>query len=524
MFWVPDQDDPVAGVPDAYAVAAEGSRRCAPSSTRSADRGPRPRPRTGPTPAGTVPTEEERHDADRPIAPAGCRAPVRRARPAERADRPVLPGVGRQSATADRLGPLADLPGYWEGTGFSLIARPDSDPANEDGFFLQLNLLRESIAVHPDRVAGAEPRQRAAGRRPVRRDLPVAGHRRHDGRRAAHRAGPLPDRAGDHRARVATEHRPAVDHPARQRALRRRPWESVDPTGPMQIPPLNTVPFPTGGPPPPPGTPTPVPRLRPVADRPPYRTAPFRSASPRRWSTTRRRCSGAAPARAADHAPDRAARHDDRRRGEHPVHHGQRDTRTFTSIFAIEHVVGPAGREFLQLQYSQTALLEFRGHVLPARDRRDADQGVLSALDLAPASIASLQSWLVLNVPAPLLLLGIAAGCVALALCGMVVVRRNVEVSELEAHHDVAGFILAVVGVVYAVLLAFIVIIVWEQYDTAEEADTEASLVLALYRDASALDALGARGPAAGRPLRRSGRHGRVAADGGTPHGEPRGQ
>jgi hypothetical protein len=42
------------------------------------------------------------------------------------------------------LGPLADLPGFWEGTGFSMIARPHFS-GSENGFFLQLNLLRESI-------------------------------------------------------------------------------------------------------------------------------------------------------------------------------------------------------------------------------------------------------------------------------------------------------------------------------------------------------------------------------------------
>ena len=109
---------------------------------------------------------------------------------------------------------------------------------------------------------------------------------------------------------------------------------------------------------------------------------------------------------------------------------------------------------------------------------------------IAPA--ATVQTWLLLNVPSVLLIGGIVAFCVALSLGGLVLVRRNVEPSALEAHHDVAGFILAVVGVVYAVLLAFIVIIVYEQFDTAQaEADREATIVLALYRDAAALGNLG---------------------------------
>src|SRR5215213_300384 len=54
-------------------------------------------------------------------------------------------GVPSQRTTADNLGSLADLPGFWEGTGFSLIARPDFAGGNPNGFFLELNLLRETI-------------------------------------------------------------------------------------------------------------------------------------------------------------------------------------------------------------------------------------------------------------------------------------------------------------------------------------------------------------------------------------------
>src|SRR3954454_11777601 len=53
--------------------------------------------------------------------------------------------VPSQRATAVNLGALQDLPGFWEGTGFSLIARPDFSGGSPDGIFLQLNLLRETI-------------------------------------------------------------------------------------------------------------------------------------------------------------------------------------------------------------------------------------------------------------------------------------------------------------------------------------------------------------------------------------------
>jgi hypothetical protein len=38
-----------------------------------------------------------------------------------------------------------------------------------------------------------------------------------------------------------------------------------------------------------------------------------------------------------------------------------------------------------------------------------------------------------------------------------------------QGHNDVAGFIYAVVGVIYAVLLALMVIAVWEDYEKARD-------------------------------------------------------
>ncbi|MEO7201511.1 MAG: hypothetical protein ABI431_02405 [Candidatus Tumulicola sp.] len=53
------------------------------------------------------------------------------------------------------------------------------------------------------------------------------------------------------------------------------------------------------------------------------------------------------------------------------------------------------------------------------------------------------------------------------------------------AHNDLAGFILAVIGVVYAVLLAFVTIGVWERYQQAEARSFDEGTKLAvIYRDA----------------------------------------
>lgn len=51
-------------------------------------------------------------------------------------------------------------------------------------------------------------------------------------------------------------------------------------------------------------------------------------------------------------------------------------------------------------------------------------------------------------------------------------------------HNDVSGFILGVVGTIYAVLLAFIAVAVWQSFGQADAmVQTEANLVSDLYRD-----------------------------------------
>ena len=57
-----------------------------------------------------------------------------------------------------------------------------------------------------------------------------------------------------------------------------------------------------------------------------------------------------------------------------------------------------------------------------------------------------------------------------------------------EEHNDVAGFIYAVLGVAYAVVLAFMLIAVWQNYETAKtNVDTEANELAGVYFLASQL-------------------------------------
>ena len=63
-------------------------------------------------------------------------------------------------------------------------------------------------------------------------------------------------------------------------------------------------------------------------------------------------------------------------------------------------------------------------------------------------------------------LLVVGGACLA-AVLGLVLVQRLVPMTIREEHNDVAGFIYAVVGVIYAVLLALVVIATWEEFGRA---------------------------------------------------------
>ncbi len=84
----------------------------------------------------------------------------------------------------------------------------------------------------------------------------------------------------------------------------------------------------------------------------------------------------------------------------------------------------------------------------------------------------------------------VVGGAVALAILAAEAVRRYVNRDVLLAHNELAGFILAVVGVVYAVLLGFVAIGVWERFDQAEvRTYSEAGQLATIYRDADAFPA-----------------------------------
>ena len=97
-------------------------------------------------------------------------------------------------------------------------------------------------------------------------------------------------------------------------------------------------------------------------------------------------------------------------------------------------------------------------------------------------------NWL-LQQPGPILGLLTVLITVGLAVLGLILFRRLVSQTRLEEANILSdGVFLTVAGVLYAVLVAFVVVVVWEQYDQAKSAtESEAATIADLLRDSAAL-------------------------------------
>ncbi len=79
-------------------------------------------------------------------------------------------------------------------------------------------------------------------------------------------------------------------------------------------------------------------------------------------------------------------------------------------------------------------------------------------------------SWVVATV--------VCGGSVAISLIGAMFVHRRIPSPLRRPNNEVGGFIYATLGVVYAVILAFVVVVVWEQFsDTQAVVEREADAV-----------------------------------------------
>jgi hypothetical protein len=88
----------------------------------------------------------------------------------------------------------------------------------------------------------------------------------------------------------------------------------------------------------------------------------------------------------------------------------------------------------------------------------------------------------VLNVSGLVAELAVVAGVVAAFVVLHAILQRRLRSDVLRRHNDVAGFLFSAVGVLYAVVLGFVVVVVWEKYDGAvSNVENEVDAVGNLY-------------------------------------------
>ena len=100
----------------------------------------------------------------------------------------------------------------------------------------------------------------------------------------------------------------------------------------------------------------------------------------------------------------------------------------------------------------------------------------------------SLLPQLVYDLPIAIVALLVVGGSLLSSLLLLLIFHRLLPVDLRSAHNDVAGFTIAIVGVIYAVLLAFIAVSAWESHGKAQEiVQMEANAVGNLYVDSIGL-------------------------------------
>ena len=96
--------------------------------------------------------------------------------------------------------------------------------------------------------------------------------------------------------------------------------------------------------------------------------------------------------------------------------------------------------------------------------------------------------FLIFKFPTVVLGVMLVGGVVLSLVAGLLILRHFLPYHvRLREHHDVAGPILGVLGAVYAVLLAFVVVTVWQSFDrTNANVQQEANYLAGIYWDAEA--------------------------------------
>ncbi|MGH2856732.1 MAG: heme-binding protein [Solirubrobacteraceae bacterium] len=258
----------------------------------------------------------------------------------------------------ERLGPLAELPGRWSGHGFNLIARPDFQGGND--IFLELNPTRETLTF--DTIGSAIP-NRGSGQD----DIDLFG---------VHYLQQISDRSNGGALHIepgiwiTVPQTQLPPEPATIARLATIPHgdaanlggTAVSVNGGPDIKPANTVPFPIGTPPPGPGTPNPFPEYNLGAPNA-FRTHPVPSGVTQAMVTDPNSVLVAAIAgQNITHTEVLIVSSTDGGGiANIPFVVQNADAASASAIFWIETVQGHGRKHHLQLQYTQTVLLNFKG-------------------------------------------------------------------------------------------------------------------------------------------------------------------
>src|SRR5215472_11499279 len=123
----------------------------------------------------------------------------------------------------------------------------------------------------------------------------------------------------------------------------------------------------------------------------------------------------------------------------------------------------------------------------PRRRPTGTESGAFPINDRDRGAAAMIVDW-IYNHPTWLWGSILVVGITALACLGLALFHRLVHVEVRRAHNDLAGFSIAIISVVYAVLLAFIAVATWESFaEAARIVQEEAGYIGNLYRDTDGL-------------------------------------
>lgn len=97
----------------------------------------------------------------------------------------------------------------------------------------------------------------------------------------------------------------------------------------------------------------------------------------------------------------------------------------------------------------------------------------------------SFAQQLLLNIPSYLLCLILILIAALFSVGGIILVHRLIPHYKLKRHNDIAGPIFSTLGVIYAVILAFMVVVVWQKFDRISlNTEMEVNCLINLYIDA----------------------------------------